>query len=127
MNDGDMYLCSGHGTCKGRVGIAIKHDVVRFLVNEDFLDAFGHAGSLHAMRGRTYMQVVVGMRDAQLVEKHLRHVFVLVLTGVDDDFRNPVSKTILDGAAQCSGLNDLGACPYDGDYLHNSMILPFSR
>ena len=65
------------------------------------------------------MEVVVGVRDAQLVEEHLRHVVVVVLSRVDDDLLDAVRVVFSDGAAQCGCLDDLGPCPDDGDEFHD--------
>ena len=64
------------------------------------------------------MKVVVGTRDLQLVEKDLRHVVVIVLPCVDDDFLYLVGVMVLDSATQRSGLDDLGSGPDDGDKFH---------
>ena len=45
------------------------------------------------------MQVVVRVRNAQFIEKDLRHVFVVVLSRVDNDFRDLACKTVFNGAA----------------------------
>ena len=64
------------------------------------------------------MKVVVGTRDLQLVEEDLRHVVVIVLPCVDDDFLYLVGVMFPDGATQRSGLDDLGSGPDDGDKFH---------
>ena len=64
------------------------------------------------------MQIIIGTWDLELVEKHLRHVVVVVLPRVDDDFLYLVFVMVPDGAAQCSGLDDLGTRPDDGDEFH---------
>ena len=64
------------------------------------------------------MEVVVGTRDMQFVEEDLRHVVVIVLSGVDDDFLDLVCIMVADGAAQCSSFDDLGTCPDDGEEFH---------
>ena len=64
------------------------------------------------------MEVIIGARDAKFVEEDLRHIVVVVLPRVDDDFLYLVGVVCLDGATQSGGLDDLGSCPDDGDDFH---------
>ena len=84
------------------------------------------------MRCRADMEVIVGTRYLQLIEEDLRHVVVVVLPRVYDDFLYAVRKMVFDGAAQCGSLDDLGPCPYDGDEFHGCLVFqkvisPWSR
>ena len=116
----------GHGTGQGGVGVAIQHNGIGLFIQKNLLDAFDHLGGLYAMAGGTYVKVVVGARYAQLVKEDLRHVAVVVLTGVYDDLMDALGIVFPNGAAQCCCLDDLGPGPDDGDNLHSNYIMPSS-
>ena len=69
------------------------------------------------------MQVVIRMWDAEFVEEYLRHVVVVVLSRVDDDFLDLPSILLFDGAAQCCGFDDLRPGSDDGDDFHSVVCL----
>jgi hypothetical protein len=68
----------------------------------------------------TYAKVVCWLGDPHLVEKDPAHVVVIVLTGVEDYFRNGegiicflIPVMLKNGPADHGGLDELGASTYD--------------
>ncbi|OPZ80283.1 MAG: hypothetical protein BWY77_01154 [bacterium ADurb.Bin431] len=82
MVDRNVELGGGQGSRQGRVGIAINQHPVGFLLLQHPLDPDQHLGGLLAVRAGTDLEIEVGRGDLQLLEKKLRHVAVIVLTGV---------------------------------------------
>jgi hypothetical protein len=74
-----------HERCRqGRVDVARHDDESRPLAIEHRLDALHHACGLNRVRSGAHLEHSVGLRNAQLLEEHLRHHPVVVLSGVDD-------------------------------------------
>ena len=113
--DRDMEFGGGDGPREGAVGIAVEDDAVEGVGEEDFLDAGYHIGSLSAVGRRADGEAEFGEREVQFVEKHLRHIGVVVLAGVKDMFGNLVGAERSDGAAEGCGLDELGAGANDGE------------
>jgi hypothetical protein len=60
-------------------------------------------------------QIVIGLRNAQFVEKDLRHIGIVVLPCMEDVFLYFVGIVIFDGATDGSGLDDLRTFSNDGE------------
>jgi len=69
------------------------------------------------------VQVPCGPRNLERMEEDVAHVRVVMLASVQDLFFDlgtigGASVMLDDGATDHSGLDELGACPEDGDELH---------
>ena len=62
------------------------------------------------------IQLNIRFRNAQLVEKHIGHIGIKVLTGMQNDLINALS--LLNGSGNNAGFYELGAC---ADYGKNSL------
>jgi endonuclease V-like protein UPF0215 family len=67
------------------------------------------------MAPRPYPEVIMRLGNAQLVEKNLRHVGVIVLAGMEYSFFNLIGKDVLNGTTNGRGFNYLRAGPDDGE------------
>ena len=84
MRDTNPKLYSGEGAGHGTVDVA-KHDGARWwALDQMFLVALDDPRRLRAMHTRADVEMNVWRRDAELLEKHVGHRRVVVLTGVDD-------------------------------------------
>ena len=119
MEHGDVDFGGRHSTGEGGVGVAVEDDAVEVIVEQHLLDAANHAGGLEAMGAGADPEVEVGLGDAQLVEEDLRHVGVVVLAGVEDGLLDLRREKVAHRTADGGGFDDLGACPDDGEYLHD--------
>ena len=64
-------------------------------------------------------EVEVGLGNAEFVEEDLRHVGIVMLSGVEDFFFNLGGENVFHRTADGCGLDDLGTCPDDGKYFHD--------
>lgn len=76
------------------------------------------------MRPGADAQMPVGRRNVQFVEKHVRHVGVVVLTGVDEILRVSLAQF----PAQWRRLDELRPGADDGHELHGRLVMfgPYS-
>lgn len=114
MRHRDVQLGRRQGAGKRGVGVAVDQHPVGFFVEQDLLDALEHASGHGAMGASGNLQVVFGCRNFQLVEKHLGHVRVVVLTGMHHDFFESAGMLeYLPGDRR--RLDELWASPHDGE------------
>ena len=83
MEHRDVQFGCSDGTRKSGIGVAVEYDAVERIGEKDLFDTRNHLGRLNAMGTRTYAEIVVGLGDAEFVEEDLRHVGIVVLTGVE--------------------------------------------
>src|SRR5690242_11747652 len=70
------------------------------------------------MRSRSDLQVVFGSRDPHLLKEHLRHIPIVVLTSMDDDFAQ--SSLRFQRARNGRRLDELWPCTKYAQYFHGS-------
>ena len=64
--------------------------------------------------------------DAQFIKENLRHVGVVVLTGMEYLLFDTVAVQVGHSTAHGCGFDNLGTCPYDGEYLHGVYLITAS-
>ena len=111
VRDRNAELDRGQGARQRRVHVADDEDDVRFLPLEHWLEAFHNFGRLHGVRTGADFQILVRGWDLQLGEKTLRHLFVVVLAGVDEERIDVVA--LLDLPQERGDLHEVG--PGAGD------------
>lgn len=89
-----VEFAGGHGAGERRVGVAVEYHAVEMLRQQHILDAGDHLGGLLAVPPRPHVQVVIRVRDAELVEEHLRHVGVVVLPRVQYPLLDGPGETV---------------------------------
>lgn len=62
-----------------RVRVAVNNHRIRLHLFQHLLDANQHGGGLLAMRTGTDAEVFIGRGNVQFLEKHIRHICVVVL------------------------------------------------
>jgi len=72
-----------------------------------FLDTRQHSTSLRTVVSRANPQIYVWLGDTQLVEKHRRHIGVIVLPSIHQHLNVPFSQL----TAHRSGFDELGPHP----------------
>ena len=97
------------------IGIAVDDHPVRLFRKQHRLDRDQHSPGHLAMAAAIDIELVRRRRNIQFPEKHVRHVVVEVLTGMDHHFLETVGVT--DGAAYCSCLDELRARTDNGENL----------
>jgi len=73
-----------------RVGVAINKYRSRPHIQHDLLKGFDHATGIAPMPTATEAEVGIGLRQAEFVEKHLRHAMIVMLAGMHEVFREGV-------------------------------------
>src|SRR5580658_488496 len=74
-----------------RINISVDQHHVRPVCESDGLESAHDRGSLLSMRSRTNIQVFIGFRDSELLEEHIRHLHVIMLTCVDESLNMPMT------------------------------------
>jgi len=103
---GDAELCRRQGGRQCRIGVAVGNHHVGFLVEVDPIELGEHGTGLHAVGTRPYSEVGDWFRQFELGKEQLRHLVVVVLTGVDEGTGDVGSCRDL--ASQRSRLHELG-------------------
>jgi hypothetical protein len=85
MRDWDLELRSGQAACDGRIDIADNDDEIGPFFEKDFFKLDHYAGGLLRVRSRPDSKINVRLRELKIVEEHLRHIFIVMLAGVDDE------------------------------------------
>jgi hypothetical protein len=74
---------------------------------------FDHAAGVLAVGATAYAEVVVWLGNFQLIEEHVRHVRIVVLAGMYDNFLN-IGAVFFEGSRYDSGFNELRTGTDDG-------------
>ena len=69
---------------KRRVRVAVDHQDIRLFLPDDFLNAHQHLARLLSVRAGANAEIVGRFRNAELLKENVRHVLVVVLTGVNN-------------------------------------------
>ena len=85
MIDRNVQLHGGQRPCKGGVGIAIDQEAVRLLGEEDLFNPRQHGAGHPAMSPALNAQIIVRLRNAQLLKKDTGHIRVVVLSRVQQN------------------------------------------
>ena len=117
MSDRNMELCCRQCTCKCRVGITVDHNPVWTLFQEHSLDRLEHTSCLSSMRPRAYPQVVVRRWNSKFIEELGRHVIIVVLPCMNNEFFVSLPYR----ATYWRKLHELRSCPH---YRCNSHYSP---
>ncbi len=99
------------GARERRVRVAEDHRPVGALPLDDRGDRPAHLVDV----GRPQVEPVGGLREAQLLEEHLREHAVVVLPRVDDDLLDP---GLAKGQREGRRLHELGPVPDDREDAH---------
>gem|GEM_PF-4815131 len=75
--------CKGSG--KGGIGIAIHKNKVRLFLYEDLFGLCEDLSRLFPVRTGSHVQVIVRLGDMQFFKKDVRHLWVIMLAGMDED------------------------------------------
>lgn len=86
VRDGYLVFGRGQGTGEGGIGIAIDQDPVGPFVQDARLDGLQHPPGHGAVVEVGDAEVVMRLRDVELLKEDVRHIGIEVLTRVDDDF-----------------------------------------
>ena len=87
MSDGNEKLRGDDGAGHRGIDIADNDDEIGFFTQADFFELDHDARSLLGVRARPNAKMDVGNRNTQVAEENIRHAFVVVLPGVDEDAR----------------------------------------
>jgi hypothetical protein len=77
---------------------------------------------LHRMAARTCLEVEVRFRDAKLVKKYIRHLRVVVLSGMNENLHHTVTPG--EGGHHRRDLHEVGTSPDNVEYLHSDSPVP---
>nr|MBS3719204.1 hypothetical protein [Delftia sp. PE138] len=84
----NMELYSRQGSCHRRISIPIHQYPIRSLVLQNGFDLLDHSPRHRSMREASQRQHPIRLWNSHLIKKHIGHVFVKVLTGMNDHFSN---------------------------------------
>ena len=71
--------------------------------------------------GRTHLQIDIGLRQGQILKEGMGHVFVIMLTGMNQEMVNwSIGGLVIrvDGLDDRRDLHEVGPCPGDEDEFH---------
>src|SRR5215831_6925196 len=114
----ELYRCQ----CTGKRGVRIPiHDQpVWRLLHKNLFDRFKHTTGLGSMGSRTNPEMIVWRRDLQFIKEERRHLIIVVLPRMDDDFLVPLPER----TTHRRKLDELRTCSYnrcDSHYLPPSL------
>ncbi len=69
-----MQFCSSHSPGKSGIGITIKDYSIKSLLLKYFFNSTYHFCRLHTMTTRANTEIVIRLRNSQLIKKNLRHI-----------------------------------------------------
>ena len=95
-------------TGQGGVDVTDDHHQVWLLLQTHFLETRHHFGSLHRMASAADVEVVIRLRDLELLKKYVTHVAVVMLTGVHDLYVED-SRMAIEGPHDGRNLHKIGA------------------
>ena len=98
MADSHPHFCRNQRGCDRRVHISVNQDQIRCVLRHCVFKANHDFGGLSGVRTRADFQVEVRPRHAQLVEKDLRHVGIIMLPGMN--------QTLLDSGVGVDRFDD---------------------
>ena len=96
MKHRNIQFCSGDSTGKSGVCISVKDYAVKGLRFEYLLNAGNHLCCLFSMGTGAYTKIVIRCGNAQLIEKHLGHIGIVVLAGMQNLFFDLIGEMLLD-------------------------------
>ena len=115
MPDRDLELRGNERRRKGGVHVAVGQHEIGMQVADHRLQPLHRHGSLLSMRPRSHSEMMVGLRDPELLEEVSRHARVVVLTRVDDHVLHvPLHERPVDGCE----LHEVRAGADDGQDAH---------
>ena len=83
MNDGDPAFCACERACERGIRIAVHEDGRRIFLDDDVFQGAEHLPCHRGMSAAVNTKIVFRVLDSELGKKHVRHVPVKVLSGVD--------------------------------------------
>src|SRR5438874_11203676 len=108
MCNGYVQLRGGERTGQSRVCVSIDKREIGANLKHHTLDLTEHTACLFPMGARTNLEVKVGNWYIELLEEHIGHVFVIVLSCMEEDLTKSSARAKL--MRHCSGLHELRAC-----------------
>jgi hypothetical protein len=84
VGDGETEFFGGNGTRHRRVDIPHDHHEVWAFLHTHPLKGHHHPGRLLGMAAGAHPEKPIGSRQFEIPEKDVRHLHVVVLTGVDE-------------------------------------------
>ena len=97
VRDRDVQLGADQRAGQRGVRVAVDEQPVRLLLDRDGLDARQHRPGLHPVPARADLQVGVRRGDVELAEEQVRHRFVVVLAGVEQELLVLAAKGLRNG------------------------------
>src|SRR5207244_1464847 len=86
--DGHKKLGANQGGSHGGVYIAVNQDQVRFALQNDRLQPRDDFGRLLSVAAGTDAKIHIGCRHFELLEEDARHVWIVMLAGMDQRLAN---------------------------------------
>gem|GEM_PF-4788305 len=114
----DTKFGADKGGGYGRVHVAIDKDKIGATLTQDRFETNHDVGGLTSARSGADFKVDIGRWHTQLLEEHLGHGRIKVLSGVYQG----LSELPVRGqrAADWRSLHEIGACAYDVQNVHGS-------
>ena len=113
--EGDPLFRGNERDGRRRVDVSSDEDDVGSVLPADLLERRHDPGGLAGVRVGADLEVDVGPRHAELIEEDARHVLVVVLTGVDEEVRDPSPEDLLHDGGH---LHEIGPRAHDAQDLH---------
>src|SRR5438270_6049476 len=108
MRNGYVQFRGCERTGESRVRVSINQREIRADLKHHALDLAEHTACLLPMRCRANCQIEVRNWYLELLEEHIRHVFVVVLSCMDEDLTK--SAALANLVRHRRGLHELRAC-----------------
>jgi len=83
MSDRNAVFCGDNGAGKSGINISDNEDQIGIEITADFLESDHYPGGLFGVSPRPNAQIHIRLRQSQVIEKDLRHRFIVVLAGMN--------------------------------------------
>src|ERR1035437_4263334 len=78
------------------------------------------------MRIRTNPKIIILLRNIQFLKENLRHIRIIMLTSMHNNFLYRITEFIAYCTTYCSGFNKLRTCPNYSNYFNHLLVNIFS-
>src|SRR5205823_5748011 len=118
MDYGEMQLGGRKRPSQRGISVTIDKETVRPFSNKNVFYAFEHTCRLACVTSRSNVEVHIRCRHFQTFKEYSRHLIVIVLACVQQNFRVPLAQYFADSGS----LYELRPRAYNGDNLQQGLL-----
>lgn len=106
VGDGNAELGGDQGAGDGGIHISDDDDPIRFFTQADGFESEHDVGGLHGVGAGANFEMVVGSGNAEFIEENARHLFIVMLAGVDEAALDRAAAAIAGGVVSLDRVDD---------------------